>query len=223
MYEKYSSLFAEVLRYAPIKVPLYSVFPPKTPVCYASMFTGAMPEVHGIREYEKPVLKCDTLFDALIRNSKKIAIAAVANSSIDLIFRNRDIDYFSEKYDAQVTNRAVQLLELDKHHFIIAYHQEYDDILHKSTPQSEQAIKAIKKHVSSFIEIAQVCERSWKNYNRLIIFGPDHGAHSDPNTGKGCHGEDIPEDMQVYHFYGLYRGADGCAGNKVTTGKTSEC
>jgi hypothetical protein len=51
--------------------------------------TGAQPQVHGIQKKEKPVLTCDTIFDALIRSGKKIAIVAVKGSSIDLIFRKR--------------------------------------------------------------------------------------------------------------------------------------
>ena len=44
----------------PQRVRLGSVVPPKTPVCYASIFTGALPESHGIRRYERPVLAVDT-------------------------------------------------------------------------------------------------------------------------------------------------------------------
>jgi hypothetical protein len=203
LYNKHTSLFAKVLEHAPIRVPLLSVFPPKTPVCYASMFTGALPEWHGIRHYEKPVLKCDTIFDAMVRAGKMAAIVAVENSSIDLIFRNRDIKYFSETYDEWVTNRTIELIKSGEYDFIVAYHQQYDDVLHKTTPQSEQAIEAVKNHISSFARMADTCELSWKKYSRLIAFAPDHGAHIDHHTGNGTHGEDIPEDMEIYHFYNI--------------------
>jgi hypothetical protein len=203
-YKKHSNLFAELIQYAPIEVNLHSVFPPKTPVCFASMFSGAMPDVHGIREYRKPVLECDTIFDSLVRSDKKVAIAAVVNSSIACIFRNRNIDYFSEIYDEQVTNRTIQLIEANEHDFIVVYHQEYDDALHKSTPESETAMKAVKNHIESFVKMAKHCESAWGQYDRLITFAPDHGTHINPDTGKGTHGEDIPEDMEVTHFYGIY-------------------
>lgn len=206
LYKKYPSLFADILQHAPIKVNLYSVVPPKTPVCFASMFTGAMPNIHGIQEYKKSVLECDTLFDALIRAGKKVAIVAVANSSIDCIFRNRNIDYFSEIYDEQVTSRTIQLIEANEHDFIVAYHQEYDDALHKSTPESEIAIEAVKNHVDSFVKIAKHCKLAWGKYHRLIMFTPDHGAHIDPDTGRGTHGKDISEDMEIYHFYNIAPG-----------------
>lgn len=200
LHRKYPDIIANVLQHAPIEVSLRSVVPPKTPVCFASMFTGAMPDMHGIQEYKKPVLECDTLFDALIRGGKKIAIVAVTNSSIDCIFRKRKMDYFSEIYDDQVTNRTIELIEADEYDFILAYHQEYDDALHRSTPESEETIKAFRNHVNSFVKIANHCESTWGKYDRMIMFTPDHGAHTDPDTGRGTHGKDIPEDMEISHF-----------------------
>ncbi len=85
----YAEDFRPVIELAPLRVSLRSVFPPKTPVCFASMFTGALPEAHGIRRYEKPVLSCDTLFDAFLRAGKRVAIVAVEESSISRIFLNR--------------------------------------------------------------------------------------------------------------------------------------
>ncbi|MEG2457007.1 MAG: alkaline phosphatase family protein, partial [Clostridia bacterium] len=74
IYEKYYNKFELVRKHAPLEVKMLSVVPPKTPVCFASIYTGATPEEHGICHYEKPVLKIDTLFDALIRAGKKPCI-----------------------------------------------------------------------------------------------------------------------------------------------------
>jgi predicted AlkP superfamily pyrophosphatase or phosphodiesterase len=204
-YKKNTEIFKSISGHTDIEVPLLSVFPSKTPVCFASMFTGVMPEVHGIMEYKKPVLECDTIFDVLVRGEKKAAIVAVTKSSIDCIFRSRNIDYFSEIYDRQVTEKAIKLIEANEHDFIVAYHQEYDDTLHKTTQESSEAIEASKRHADSFIKLAKCCESAWKGHNYLIMFTPDHGAHIDPDTGKGTHGLDIPEDMAVTHFYGIHR------------------
>ncbi|MGE5193605.1 MAG: tyrosine-type recombinase/integrase, partial [Deltaproteobacteria bacterium] len=132
--------FGKILKNAPIRLGLRSVIPPKTPVCFASMFTGAPPEVHGIRRYERPVLSCDTLFDAVLRAKKRVAIVAVRNSSIDLIFRGRALDYFSEAYDSEVLDRALQLVRDTDHDLIIVYQQEYDDTLHRTTPLSDECL-----------------------------------------------------------------------------------
>ena len=112
--------FGKLLNAAPLQLPVRSVIPPKTPVCFASMFTGAQPEVHGIRRYERPVLGCDTLFDALVRGNKRVAIAAVRDSSIDLIFRGRKVDFFSETYDAEVLERTLELVRKNEHDVIVA-------------------------------------------------------------------------------------------------------
>ena len=39
------------------------MFPPVTPVCFASMYSGLEPQHHGIMKYEKPVLKVNTVYD----------------------------------------------------------------------------------------------------------------------------------------------------------------
>ena len=57
------------------------------------MFTGALPEAHGIRQYEKPVLEFDTIFDSIIRAGKRAAIESVDDSSIAKIFLEQNIDY----------------------------------------------------------------------------------------------------------------------------------
>jgi len=195
--------FEAVRKYAPVSVPLRSVVPPKTPVCFASMFTGALPQVHGVRVYEKPVLSCDTLFDALVQARKRVAIIAVTNSSIDRIFRNRPIDYFSEEYDREVTKRTLSVLQNNEYEFVLVYHQEYDDVLHATTHRSAKALEAMRHHIHSFSTLAKACARYWKDEAYLIAFAPDHGAHIDMTSGKGTHGEDIPEDMEVTHFCGF--------------------
>lgn len=193
--------------YASLRIPLLSVSPPKTPVCFASMFTGAQPRDHGIRKYERPVLSCETLFDVLLGVHKKVAIVAVADSSVDLIFRHRRIDYFSERYDREVAERAVTVIRDDHHDLVIVYQQEYDDLLHATDPFSDGCIQAVSNHIASFTRVAKTAAEAWLGYNYAIIFAPDHGAHVDPASGHGDHGEDIPEDMQLFHWYGVHGAA----------------
>jgi hypothetical protein len=184
------------------QIALQSVFPPVTPVCFASLFTGALPEAHGIRKYEKPELQCDTVFDALIRAGKKVAIVAVAGSSVDMIFRGRRMDYFSMPYDPLVTMKTLELIQRGEHDLIVVYHQEYDDLLHDTNPFSELAIQALEHHVDSWELLIRACKREWKK-DFLLAFTPDHGAHTDPNSGRGDHGENRPEDMDLRHFFYL--------------------
>jgi hypothetical protein len=183
------------------QVELRAMFPPKTPVCFASMFTGALPEIHGIRKYERPVLTCDTLFNALARAGRRAAIVAVRDCSMDLIFRNRAMDYFTEVDDAAVTARTLTLLKEERHEFIVSYNQEYDDTLHQNRHDGPEALAAAGRHVETFVRLLQATEERWAGHNRALLFVSDHGAHYDAGKGKSDHGEDIPEDMDVLHYW----------------------
>src|SRR5574344_2107147 len=47
-----SDIFAELDALTDLRVDYLTAYPPKTPVCFATMFSGAAPEVHGIQHYE---------------------------------------------------------------------------------------------------------------------------------------------------------------------------
>lgn len=195
-----------VHRQAPYVEELQAEVPSVTPVCFASMFTGAAPDIHGITKYEKPVLQCDTVFDALARAGRRVAIVAVKGSSIDTIFRSRNIDYFSEAYDPEVAGRAEALLEENAHDVVLAYLQEYDDTLHRTTPFSHAALQAMRNNIAMFDQLSTVCDSAWGRFDRAILFCPDHGGHIEPETGRGTHGLSIPADLEVLHFFGIRPG-----------------
>jgi hypothetical protein len=196
-------LVAAVAAIAPLVVPLRSIDPPWTPVCFASMFTGALPARHGIRKYEKPVLAIDTVFDAFARAGRRVAIVAVADSSIDRIFRGRALDYFSEKYDPWVTEKAMSLVAADRHDLVVAYHQEYDDVMHALGPAHPRALRGARNHVEAFADLAAAFDTAWARHPRALVFAPDHGAHADSATGGGAHGTPDPADMDLAHFWAI--------------------
>jgi hypothetical protein len=197
--------FTPVIYHAPLRIEVSSVMPSITPVCMASMFTGAMPEVHGNRNSNRRVLTCDTIFDAFARAGRKIAVATVQGSSIDLIFQNRPMDRFPESYDPEVAQRAHTLLEKDDHDLILVYQQEYDDCMHATKPRSPEALRALHRHIESFDRLASAARSQWAGSLHAIAFLSDHGVHLDPETGHGNHGSDLPEDLEVTHFWGLHR------------------
>jgi hypothetical protein len=199
---RYASLFDPAWREAPVKVELRSVMPPKTPVCYASMFTGAEPAVHGIREYVKRAPASESIFDVVVREGLRTAIVAVKDSTLDTIFRTAGVDQFTEAYDEAVFERTAELIEAGTYRLIIAYQQRYDDTLHRGDPESDEALGAVRQHVETFLSLAALTRSAWSGSRSLITFSPDHGAHYDPVSGTGSHGEDIPEDMEVTHFFG---------------------
>jgi predicted AlkP superfamily pyrophosphatase or phosphodiesterase len=200
----YPEAFEPIARYAPTCVDACAVMPSVTPVCFASMFTGAPPDIHGIRRSERPTLTCDTLFDALSRVGRRVAIVAVKNSSIDLIFRNRRIDYFSETYDEEVVERSLDLIAADQHDFILAYQQEYDDKMHATVPRSPEALRAMANHVRNFDRVARAARSRWITASHAVAFVSDHGTHIDPTTGRGTHGSDMADDLEVRLFWGLH-------------------
>jgi hypothetical protein len=171
------------------------------------MFTGAQPRVHGLQKKGKPVLTCDTIFDALIRAEKRVAIVSVKEQSMDLIFRQREIQYFSELDDQAVTHRTIDIIQSNNFDFIVAYRCEYDDILHEKTPDCPEAIQALSNDIAAFTQLADTMDVFWQRNNRAIVFAPDHGAHIDPASGKGTHGDNIPQDMHVQHYFGIKGGA----------------
>jgi predicted AlkP superfamily pyrophosphatase or phosphodiesterase len=204
LFQAYKPEFKEVITEAPIQVQIQSMKPSYTPVCYGSMFTGMKPSEHGINKYERPVLKVETIFDTLAEAGKKVALVGVKGCSIDLIFRGREIDYYSEKYDQQVTERVIEILDTDDYELIVAYNQEYDDTMHRSTPTNPEAIEAFRHHLETFKVLANAFNKRYKEKNRVIAFLPDHGTHIDTQTGKGSHGTDTQEDMEVRHFWGIH-------------------
>lgn len=200
---RYPDVAQSLWHEAPETVTLRAMSPSVTPVCYGSMFSGATPDIHGIKVYAKPVLTVSTLFDVLPSAGKRVAIAAVQGSSMDLIFRNRPIAYFTEPDDAHVVDRALSLIADDACDCLFAYLCAYDSELHRSTPWSDEAISAMRQVVSHFGQLSRaINELPWRRFNRSIHFAPDHGAHIGDN-GNGTHGSDLPDDMIVRHYFGF--------------------
>jgi hypothetical protein len=200
--DKFPESVSRLEKLCDIRVMSASVMPSVTPVCFASIFFGASPEIHGIQAYEKPVLKCETIFDVMAESGWECAIVAINNSSIDQIFRNRNIDYFSLRQQPAAFKTVEMLLERFDYDLIVYYDAGYDDMLHKYGVFGQESIAAFNYSLSSF---EQLCKRSddvWSGKTHAQIFAPDHGGHDrcDGCVG-GCHGEDIYTDMVLSHFY----------------------
>lgn len=197
--DRFPAKFDRVRAVAPYVQPLETVFPPKTPVCFASMYTGAEPAVHGIQRYEKPVVKIDSIFDALTRQGKRVAIVASKNSSLNKIFRGRDkVDYYTVKYDKEATDKGVELIAQDMYDFILIYNQAYDDSIHFTHPLSRRAKRALDTYADNFEAIGEAVKATGKR--TLLGYAPDHGVHREWYL-LGNHGRNIPKDMLIDHFY----------------------
>jgi len=83
LWRRYPKIMAPAISDGDIKLSCASVMPSVTPVCFASIYSGASPEVHGIRKYEKPALSVETLFDVFAGAGRKVAIVSRNECSID--------------------------------------------------------------------------------------------------------------------------------------------
>ena len=202
--EKYPELMQQVTKYTELAVPYNSVFPPKTPVCFGTMYTGAQPEIHGIQKYEKPIIRIDTLFDALIRAGKKPAILAASdNCSLARIFLEREMDYFFFDTIEEVNAEAIRLIREDKYDFIVVYNGNYDSALHDFGPEHVNTLSELRVNDTMFGVFSKLIQEQWKCHDTLVAFAMDHGCHY-TSMGKGSHGKDLDADMNIVHHYQLY-------------------
>ena len=202
LFQKYTLKFAPVQRHTQLALPLCTVMPSVTPVCFASLYTGAQPQVHGIRKYEKPVVRTDTVFDALLREGKRIAILADTGCSIAKIFLERQMDYFIYDTIEEINRKALELISRDEHDMIVVYHTDYDSIMHKNGTEADASMEALDNDVAAFDAFAEAIKTHWKQHDTLIGFAMDHGCH-DIDGGCGSHGLDMAEDLNIMHFYGV--------------------
>lgn len=202
LYQKYTDLLGPAICASDMQLPMRSVMPSVTPVCFASMYAGVMPEVHGIRSYVKPVLRVETLFDKLIEAGKKPAIVSTAGDSISQIFLERDMDYFIYDTPEECNRKALELIEADQYDLITLYNGNYDGTMHRFAPEGEASLDVLAENARVFARLREAVEAHWQRHRTLLGFCPDHGCH-EIDGGLGSHGLDMAEDMNVVHMYAL--------------------
>ena len=200
LFQKYTAIFEKAFLHSNIQIPMMSIMPSVTPVCFASMYTGAKPDIHGIRVYEKPVLKTDTIFDAYIRAGLKPAIISTTGASMSRIFLERDMDYFIYDSHIDCNIKALELIEKDIHDLIVLYNGNYDTVMHRAGTESNEAINELKDNIETYSSLINHIGKYWHNHRTMIGFCPDHGCH-DIDGNLGSHGLDMPEDMNIIHFF----------------------
>lgn len=202
LYQKYTTKFTDALLHSDVALPMLSVMPSVTPVCFGSMYSGVMPEVHGIRRYEKPVLKVETIFDRFIGDGKKAAIISTSGDSISKIFLEREMDYFIYDTIEEVNKKTMELIDADIYDALIIYNGNYDGTMHKYGPEAEESLAALDMNLEYYCQLVDETGKKWKNHNVFYGFMPDHGCH-EIDGGCGSHGLDMEDDMNVIHFYGI--------------------
>ncbi len=202
LYGKYPEKFRPAETCSDLALPMTSVMPSVTPVCFGSMYTGVMPAVHGIQKYEKPVLKQETLFDAFLRAGKRCAIVSTEGDSISKIFLERQMDYFIYKTVSAVNRKALALVKQNAYDLIVIYNGNYDSRMYAKGPESGYALRALDANVDFYARLVSVIRKACAGQRVFYGFCPDHGCHL-IDGNRGSHGLDMEEDMNVIHFYGI--------------------
>ena len=203
LYEKYPEISEAARMRMELELPMVTVDPPKTPIAFGTMYTGAAPAVHGIVQYEKKLITIDTLFDALARAGKKVALLTKPRYSMAVIFAQRDIDYYFCETWPDVNAKAAELIIADKYDFILCYNANFDDVQHKKGPESMEALSEMRYNYQTFCMFDTLIKTHWKHHNVLIGTGMDHGCH-ELEDGRGTHCDNTPEDRNIVHLYKVY-------------------
>ena len=205
LYEKYPEVFAPVLRHTQLTIPFQTVMPSVTPVCFGTMYTGVPPEVHGIRKYEKPIIQTDSLFDALARAGKRIALVSTANASMSNIFKNRKMDIYNCPSEGTIVEKALELIIQDSYDVLCVYTYMFDTQDHKYGPEARETLAALHGQAAIFDYLVSAIRREWTDHDTLISFSPDHGVHACPPGSEqlGDHGTDSPLDLNILHYMGV--------------------
>lgn len=203
LYQKYPQLLREVTALTDVQIPFCTVMPSVTPVCFGTMYTGAQPEVHGIRRYEKPVITIDTIFDSLIRSGKRAAIVAENDCSLSKIYLQREMDYYFYDTVPEVNAKAAELILADEYDFIVVYNGNYDTLMHKFGPESIEALSELRSNAQTYAMFDSLIRTHWTKHNTLMGFAMDHGCH-EIDGDAGSHGLDMDEDLNILHFYKIH-------------------
>lgn len=202
LYMKYTDIFSAAACRSDLALPMLSVMPSVTPVCFASMYSGVMPDVHGIKAYVKPVLTVKTVFDYFPAAGKKVAIVSTAGDSISKIFLERNIEYFIYDSVAEVNAKADEIVAAGDFDVVVIYNGDYDGTMHKLGPESPEALAVLRENVGYYASLVDLIKTRLAGKHVLYGFCPDHGCH-EIDGGCGSHGLDMAEDMNVVHFWGI--------------------
>lgn len=200
VFDNHISIFRPLTSRAGLTCDMAAVEPTIAPACFASMYTGKMPQEHGIRSYKKQVLQANTIFDDLAAAGKKAAVICTAGDSIAELFSDSKADCFLYEKTEHCNMKAMELILEDQYDMIVLYNGSYDAVMHKKGPESKAGLQALRENVASFCEIHDSIVKHWTGHNTVMAFAPDHGCHK-KLFGRGDHGKNTPEDMNIKHFY----------------------
>ena len=107
--------------------------------------------------------------------------------------------YFYDSIE-KVNAKAAQLILEDKYDFIAVYNGNYDARMHKTGPESVEALGELRTNAKAFGMFSEMIAEHWSKHNTLLGFAMDHGCH-EIDGDCGSHGLDMDEDLNITHFY----------------------
>ncbi len=171
-----------------------SVYPPRTPVNFASMATGVSPVTHSIRDREETIVQ-DTVFDTLRRGGRTSGTAARTHSSLNILLSQRaDFRTVSRNdMDSEVITAAENMLEEHQPDFFWAHLLDMDDAQHTFGVINPSAGKAFGKLDSN---LKHLCSLLLELQYGIIICA-DHGQHDRDENKGGTHDGTHTEDSAI--------------------------
>ena len=163
-------------------VTLRSVLPPITPVNFASLVTGATPDIHRVRD-KSDTIACESLFDVVRAAGGRSAGAGQPRyTGGEFLARHADLSGRPEESgDDAVTARVIALAQEHRPRFIIAQLGETDTVFHEvgpSSPKAEAVIRATDGRLRRLVE-----GLTGLDYGVIIL--ADHGQHDLPEATPG--------------------------------------
>jgi hypothetical protein len=76
--------------------------------------------------------------------------------------------------------------------------------MHKCGPESIEALSELKVNTAAYAIFDSLIQTYWKGHNVFMGYAMDHGCH-EIEGDAGSHGLDMPEDVNVMHFYKAYK------------------
>jgi predicted AlkP superfamily pyrophosphatase or phosphodiesterase len=174
--------------------PMQAVYPPVTPVNFATMATGLSPARHGIRDRGEK-LTSDTIFDALRRGRCTSGAAARAASTLNILLAAKaDTAAAAETdRDADVVRGALGLFARAVPDFVWVQLLDADDAQHAygvGSSMTGRVLPGLDRHLARLVT-------ALRKHAYGVIICADHGQHDRADGRGGTHDGTDTADMEV--------------------------
>jgi hypothetical protein len=175
-----------------------TVYPARTVTCFASMLTGAAPDVHGMRSNFVPSLgvKCHSVFRVLEREGMRGTLVGIAHL-VDA-FGERDVRTVSavmhnDEIDGALVERAQQALREEDPELLVLQLLSVDQTGHSRGSYNDEYLQQIEATDRTIERFLGWCEANGYLDGTTVLITADHGQ----GIGIGGHGHMSPPEIRV--------------------------